>query len=868
MSTNHYQRESSLFLEAIQLPADQRAAFVDRACGSDLELRHGLEALLQQDAADARVDHGPGRQFRTLLESTADEQAPLPERIGPYRILGLLGTGGMGTVFRAQQQHPRRVVALKVVHAWLATPEVLRRFEFETAALARLNGRGIAQIYEAGVVHEHGRRLPFFAMELVEGLPLTTYAERHGLSIRDRLALLADVCDVVAHAHQRGIIHRDLKPANILVQPDGQPKILDFGVARAVDDQADSGQTRPGQLLGTLPYISPEQMDGSPAQIDTRNDVYALGIIAFELLAERQPWDLADLSLGEGLERVRRNEPPRLGSIDARLRGDIETVVAHALERDGQRRYPTASDLAHDIRRFLANEPVSVRPPSLLYQARKFTRRNRLLVGSAAAVFVTLAAGLITTSWQAARATRSEARAVLIAEREQNARQAAEEQAARARRIERFLGSVLTSASRESDRGIQFTLREALDEAAGRISAEFADFPEVRMEVQHTLGRAYKQLGLLAEAQHHLQASLADRRALLGDDHPDLLPTLSSLALVLSYRGAYSECEAVASEAHRVAVLAFGPASRQAGTHLGTVALVRARLGRSAEAAELLRDAITAGTPRSTADEVHRWIRLGSLHSLEGDWPAAETAYREALALHDQPGSRQPHAGRTYLLNRLGQVLFEQDRFAEAHAVFEELLPRQVAAVGEQAPRVTVTRARLALCLLHRDPAAEVTDLVRQARSRLDNTPPGADVGDLITARLLANACRLRGDHDAAEQVLRSGLAQAERLPPVPDALRCVRELAVLLLDTGRTEQADALLAERIAAAQQGILADHPQLATCRLVRAAVLERLGRVDQAASQRALAQAALESSYGHDHPGIERIRAAVRDAIATE
>jgi non-specific serine/threonine protein kinase/serine/threonine-protein kinase len=318
---------------------------------------------LSDDLLESRSPGSGGDTAGFVDLAAASGASALPPLIGQYRILRLLGEGGMGSVYEAEQDQPRRLVALKVIRAAWASPELIRRFEQESQALGRLQHPGIAQIYEAGAAETPFGVQPYFAMELIRGKPLVDYADEHRLNTRQRLELMAAVCDAVEHAHQRGIIHRDLKPANILVDETGQPRILDFGLARAADSDAQATrQTDMGQILGTLAYMSPEQVLADPLALDTRSDVYALGVILYELLAQKMPYALSNL-LHEALETIRLTEPQRLSSVDRSYRGDIETIVAKALEKDKERRYPSAAALAADIRRYLRDEPI-YRPPA------------------------------------------------------------------------------------------------------------------------------------------------------------------------------------------------------------------------------------------------------------------------------------------------------------------------------------------------------------------------------------------------------------------------------------------------------------------------------------------------------------------------
>jgi WD40 repeat protein/predicted Ser/Thr protein kinase len=420
----------NLFHQAADLPAPQQQAFLDAACADNPALRVAVENLLADDAR-LRAGAGPAHVLKSpLLRMPAGTFAGavepaaqpwgLPLRVGHYCILRRIAEGGMGAVYEAEQDSPRRTVALKVVRPGLASPALIKRFTHEAQILGRLHHRGIAQVYEAGL-GDDGQ--PFFAMEFIRGLPLDEYARIQSLTVPARVELVARVCDAVQHAHEKGVIHRDLKPANILVDESGQPRVLDFGVARATDADLITGEglTRTGQLLGTPEYMSPEQVIADPAAIDQRADVYALGIILFELAADRRPYQLENRPLAEAARLILEEDPPRLGSINPELQGDIETIVAKALEKDRGRRYASAADLAADLRHWLAHEPIRARPPSALYHLRKFARRHKALVVGAITTGVALVLGLIGTILFAVGESRQRNQA------EQNARAANDE---------------------------------------------------------------------------------------------------------------------------------------------------------------------------------------------------------------------------------------------------------------------------------------------------------------------------------------------------------------------------------------------------------------------------------------------------------
>lgn len=405
MSSIPFERIKELLGELQHLDPEQRRRRVAAIGADDPELGAEVEAFL------AHADQPLALRDRSLLPVVSGsfvnqaspwvQAAPTPERIGRYHIRRQIAAGGMGTVYEAEQQNPPRVVALKTVRLQFQSAKMLKRFRLEAELLGRLQHRGIAQIFEAGTFDAGGGLQPYFAMEFIRGLRLTDHAEQNRLDRKARTELFIEICEAVQHAHQRGIVHRDLKPDNILIQPDGQPKILDFGVARSVDSdvQLTTIQTEVGQLIGTVPYMSPEQVVGDAELLDTRSDVYALGVLLYELLSGRRPHDLRDCSIAEAARIIQHEEPTRLGSMDARLRGDLETIVGKALEKDVERRYPSAHALAEDLKRYLAHAPISARPPSTIYQLRKFARRNKGLVAGAVSTLLVAVVGATIASW-------------------------------------------------------------------------------------------------------------------------------------------------------------------------------------------------------------------------------------------------------------------------------------------------------------------------------------------------------------------------------------------------------------------------------------------------------------------------------------
>ncbi len=475
MSPTLAQRAEEIFLELVEAHPASRGALLSERCGGDIALRAEVESLLghHEGIPDNFLD---SRALRRLADQADTATLPPGTRLGRYTITGVVGAGGMGVVYRAEQDKPRRTVAIKVIRRLIGDAGTLRRFEAEAETLGRLHHPGIAQIFDAGAADYGFGPQPFIAMELVSGKPLHEFARDAGLSIRERVALTAMICDAVEHAHQRGVIHRDLKPANILVEDAAQgprPKVLDFGVARATnaDIQTSTLRTNVGQLVGTLAYMSPEQVAADPAEIDTRTDVFSLGVILYELLAGRPPLDLAGKPLPEAARIVRDEAPRPLASLNPALRGDLSTVVAKALEKDKARRYRSAATLADDLRAWLEGKPVAAQADSAWYVARKVMWRHRAWVAAACVFILVLAAFAAyaaVESGRKGRLARSEQASRLAAEAARDLAEAHRERADR--ETEKFRRSLYIS-------NIGFAQAAYLNHDVERLEALLADCP-------------------------------------------------------------------------------------------------------------------------------------------------------------------------------------------------------------------------------------------------------------------------------------------------------------------------------------------------------------------------------------------------------
>jgi eukaryotic-like serine/threonine-protein kinase len=463
------------------------------------------------ETADLRTDDQPGRDGHS--------NGPIPERIGQYAIRRVIASGGMGTVFEALQDNPSRPVALKVVKGSFESREAMQRLEYETQILARLRHPGIAQIYDAGSFEDRGIQVPYFAMEYIPNArTITEFTAMPGTDSRRKLELFLQVCDAVHHGHQRGIVHRDLKPSNILVDSNGRVRVIDFGVARATgaDILQASAQTQVGQLVGTVQYMSPEQFDADPNDIDTRSDVYALGLVLYELLAGRLPYGTEARGLLDLAQQVREGRLRPVDANDSTLGGEMKAIVHKALNTDREHRYQSAFGLAQDIRRYLSGEAVEARPARLSYQLRVFGRRNKALIGLVSTAFLLLVCGVVV--------------ATTLLVQVDTQRQRAEVESARATAGREFLTSVLASAVPHGY-GDKTTVADVLDHASEKLSGSFDDEPEVEAELRHSLGMAYLNVGHWTKAEQQLKSSLTLRKQTLGMAHDKTMQSAADLRL-------------------------------------------------------------------------------------------------------------------------------------------------------------------------------------------------------------------------------------------------------------------------------------------------------------------------------------------------
>ncbi len=686
--------------------------------------------------------------------------------VGRYRARHLIGAGGFGAVYEAEQTEPvRRAVALKVIKPGMDSDAVLARFEAERQALAVMDHPCVAKVFDGGSTE---RGLPYFAMELVRGLPITEHCDRHRLSLEQRIELFVRVCEAVQHAHTKGVIHRDLKPANILVEyEDGKstPKVIDFGVAKALNQRLSDTTicTARGELIGTPAYMSPEQAEMSGQDIDTRSDVYALGVILYELLTGSRPFEAETLRLAGWAEIqriIREVEPPRpstkLGAIAANddglsaattiaekrrtelraltstLRRDLDWVVMKCLEKDRERRYETASALATELRRFLDDEPVSAGPPSASYKLKKFVKRNRGRVVAVGLLAVVLLLGVIATSSGMAWALREKSRA--------------DSALARATEIKRLITEMLQSVSPEQAKGADTTLlHDILDNAAGRLASGEIRDELVAAELHMIVGGVYRDIGSYTEAEQHLRKAaqmrvrllgpddpatheamiaeanldflqgrldaaeklcrdvLESKRRVVGPDHPSVIASMGNLASLCMAQGRYGEAETLYQSTIELQTRVLGPEHAETLATVHNLATLYHYQGRLDEAEQLCLATIASleQVHGPTHPQTLQWKgNLAALHITQGRHADAERLLLETLEAQERvQGADHPVTLAT--VSNLGLLYNSMERYEDAAPMFERSLPEKRRRLGAAHPRARMDMRGLAEAYLH-----------------------------------------------------------------------------------------------------------------------------------------------------------------------
>jgi serine/threonine protein kinase/tetratricopeptide (TPR) repeat protein len=789
--------------------------------------------------------------------------------IGPYRLVLKVGEGGMGEVWLAEQTQPlRRQVALKLIKPGMDTVQVIARFEAERQALAMMDHPNIAKVFDGGATADGH---PYFVMEYVRGEPITDYCDHRRMSLRSRLELFASLCDGVQHAHQKGVIHRDLKPSNVLVSESGDqaiPRIIDFGIAKAVAQRLTDVvmRTEVGSLVGTPEYMSPEQADGASPEVDTRSDVYSLGMILYELIVGALPFDATTLRSGtpEEMRRtIREREPARpsaraaeLGDqarsvsalrrmrpseLASTLRGDLDWIVLKAIEKFPVRRYETANALAQDVRRYLRHEPVQAGPPSALYRGRKFVRRHRMGVTTLALL------GLVAVSFGVAMGIQARHLA-LERDRATAAQVKAEEVIA-------FLVRMFQASDPSETRGENLTARELLESGVERVDTLSRE-PEVQAQLLDVMGRVYQSLGNFEKARVLLERGLSGHRQTAGATAVEVGTSLAHLSDLLYLQGRYAEAEAAAREALAIHDASLGRKSAASATDLTLLAAAVTERGDLVEAQRLFEEALAIRRvvlDRADPEIAENLSGLGYVASRRGDYAEMERDDREALAIvraafgehHPRVALAMSNLGAAYerlgrydeavrvhsealslrralfgnehptvanSLNNLANSLGAMKKFAEAEPLAREVLALRRKLLGPDHPSTMTALNNLAVYLIQTNRAAEGETLIREARANIEKRLPPSHPVALVVDTTLAAA--LAAQHQDAEAETLFKLTHMRRVAALgadhPDVADGLVSYARFLGARKRYAEAEAMFSQILDIRTKRLGPQHP----------------------------------------------------------
>jgi serine/threonine protein kinase/tetratricopeptide (TPR) repeat protein len=776
--------------------------------------------------ADSNLDAAP-RSTEDPTRTMHLSEVASGATIGPYQLVRQLGEGGMGVVYHAQQFQPiRRDVALKVIKPGMDSKHVIARFESERQALAMMDHPNIARVFDAGTT---ATSLPYFVMELVNGLPITHYCDSERLTVRERIELFIPLCQAIQHAHQKGVIHRDIKPSNILVaEQEGKPvaKVIDFGLAKALGHQLSDAtlMTDVGTVVGTLEYMSPEQAELTRQDIDTRSDVYSLGAVLYELLTGTTPLEREHSGKDgylETLRRIREDEPPRPSmrlrglaqstDIAARrrsdperlpklLRGELDWIVTKALEKDRKRRYETVNGLVRDLERYLLGDPVEAGQPSTTYRLRKLIGRHRLGLAVGAAFAVLLVTGAVIGTWMAVRASRAEAEA---------------------RAVNDFLQTDLlaqASADMQARPGTKpdpdIKVRTALDRAAGRIEGKFGNQPMLEASIRQTIGHTYLDLGLYPEAQRQVERALELRRRVWGERNRDTLTSMNTLASIYLRQGNYSQAMPLAMEVLQLRRRVLGAEHPDTLLSLKNLAAVYGYQGKYAQEESLETEALA--TLRRVRGEDHpdtvdTMMNLAGTYHEEGKYAQAEPLLTAALQARRRVSGPE-HPRTLLIINNLANVYLDWKKYAQAEPLYSEAVEVERRVLGEEHPETLRSMSNLGMLydIQGKYPQAESLDertlAVRRRISGEGNT------STLIMMDNLVDLYNHEGKYAEAEALSSVALQAGRRAvgEEHPVTLDILRGLADVYRNQGKYAQAVPLYTKVLEAERRVLGEEHP----------------------------------------------------------
>jgi len=784
----------------VRSAVEEHLASCDSCRGLLSELREQEEALSQLRAARSGAPAGEAEALRPA--------------IGGYEILRTIHQGGQGIVYAARQQSTRRLVAVKLLlMGRYATKRQRHRFEREIDLTATLDHPNIVTVFDSGITDD-GRL--YLVMRYVEGRPLDEYVADRSLSIPQTLALFTKITEAVNYAHQRGVIHRDLKPSNILIDADGAPHLLDFGLAKhrdALEDAQRSVETQAGEFIGTLAYAAPEQVSGDPHAVDVRSDVYSLGVLLFGMLTGAHPYSITG-RLAEIVRNIAEAEACRASSIRREVDDELDTIIAKTLSKEKERRYQSVADLLRDLERYRAGRPIEAKGDSTWYVLRKTLRRHRAAAAAAAAVFVVLILATIISTGFWRRAVSDRREAVDARDDLRAALQQAELEASKVEAINEFLVGMLGSVH-PVRQGRDVMVSEILDEAAAGIDDAFGDHPLIEAELRTTIGNTYRAIGLFAEAEPHLERAVDICRRRLGEEDPRTLRARLSLAVLYDYQGHADEAEPMlvtAVELHRRVLVADHPDTLRAINALGLLLFKEGRYGEAEPLWEQVLELFRRTLGEEHLETLNAMNNLGWLRLQQGRYEEAETASRRAYEQNCRVLGEE-HPLTLTALSHLAAACHRQGRYAEAESLYVQALEAQRRVLGEEHPETFLTSIPLGWLYIERGRFDEAERFhlreLEIARRVLGEDHPGT----LQYMNGLGVIYEQQGRYEESERLKLQTLEIRRRVlgEEHPDTLGSMNNLAALYYEQGRLDEVEPLWIGTLQIRRRVLGDEHPE---------------------------------------------------------